>query len=130
MSIDYLSEAEAVHLVEVGGFAIRDVGLLFSVIARPQATVYGMEAYPDLWAKAAALLESLARHHALVDGNKRIALVLTDVFLGLNGWDLQDSPEHVAYILAVCTGQMPLEQSAEHLQRHCVRDPRTETDVT
>jgi death-on-curing protein len=58
VSIDYLTEAEALHLVEVGGFAIRDVGLLLSAIARPQTTVYGMEAYQDLWTKAAALLES------------------------------------------------------------------------
>ena len=100
--------------MQVEGFVIRDLGLLASAIARPQTTVYGAEAYHDLWTKAAALLESLARNHALADGNKRLTLVLTDVFLGLNGWDLRDSPEHVDYVLAVCTGQMDLEESADH----------------
>ena len=68
MSIDYLTDAEALHLNEVQGFVIRDVGLLLSAVARPQTTVYGVEAYPDLWTKAPALMESLARNHALVDG--------------------------------------------------------------
>lgn len=129
MSIDYLTEAEALHLVQVEGFVIRDLGLLASAIARPQTTVYGAEAYHDLWTKAAALLESLARNHALADGNKRLALVLTDVFLGLNGWDLRDSPEHVDYVLAVCTGQMDLEESADHLQRHSGRADGEEAGV-
>lgn len=53
--------------------AVADYGLLDSAIARPRATVFGLDAYPDLFAKAAALLESLACNHALVDGNKRTA---------------------------------------------------------
>jgi prophage maintenance system killer protein len=64
-----------------------------------------------------------------VDGNKRIALVLTDVFLALNGWDLQDSPEHVEYVLKVCTGQLGLADSADHLNRHSVRADGAEDDV-
>lgn len=52
-------------VLEVGDF-----GLLDAAVARPQATVYGVDAYPDLYTKAAALLQSLARNHALVDGNK------------------------------------------------------------
>jgi prophage maintenance system killer protein len=64
-----------------------------------------------------------------VDGNKRIALVLTDVFLALNGWDLQDSPEHVEYVLKVCTGHLGLADSADHLNRHSVRADGAEDDV-
>jgi death-on-curing protein len=51
---------------------IRDVGLLGSAAARPRTTVFGADAYPDLWTKAAALLDSIVNNHALVDGNKRL----------------------------------------------------------
>lgn len=68
-----------------GDPSIRDAGLLGSALARPQATVLGADAYPTLHDKAAALLHSLARNHALVDGNKRLALGATIAFYGLNG---------------------------------------------
>jgi death on curing protein len=64
---------------------IRDHGLLEPSLARPQASVFGRDAYGTLDDKAAALLHSLARNHALVDGNKRLALAATIVFYGLNG---------------------------------------------
>lgn len=56
---------------------VRDVGLLESDLARPQASAFGEDAHPELHVKAAALLESLARNHALIDGNKRLAWVAT-----------------------------------------------------
>lgn len=51
---------------------IRDLGLLASAIGRPAATAFGIDAYPDLWTKAAALMQSLVVNHALIDGNKRL----------------------------------------------------------
>ena len=68
-----------------GDVVIRDVGLLEAALARPRATAFGSDAYPTLTDKAAALLHSLAKNHALVDGNKRLALAGTIAFLGLNG---------------------------------------------
>ena len=64
---------------------IRDLGLLGSAVARPQATAFAADAYPDLWTKAAALLDSIVNNHALVDGNKRLGWLATAVFLELNG---------------------------------------------
>jgi len=64
---------------------IRDIGLLGSAAARPQTTAFGEDAYPDLLAKAAALLQSLVNNHALVDGNKRLGWLAAAVFLELNG---------------------------------------------
>ena len=52
---------------------------------RPKATAFAKDAYPDLDAKAAALLHSIARNHALIDGNKRLALGALIAFYGLNG---------------------------------------------
>ena len=64
---------------------LRDAGLLGSAAARPQATVLGEDAYPTIWDKAAALLHSVLKNHALVDGNKRLGWLATAVFLELNG---------------------------------------------
>ena len=67
---------------------VSDYGLLDAAIARPKATVFGLDAYPDDFTKAAALLQSLARNHALVDGNKRTAWAAAWTFLHINGTEL------------------------------------------
>lgn len=64
---------------------VRDMGLLGSAAARPGTSAFGEDAYPDLWSKAAALLQSLVGNHALVDGNKRLGWLATATFLELNG---------------------------------------------
>lgn len=64
---------------------VRDIGLLGSAVARPQTTVFGRDAYPDVVTKACALLQSIVNNHALVDGNKRLGWLATAVFLELNG---------------------------------------------
>ena len=64
---------------------IRDIGLLGSAVARPQTAVFGQDAYPDIWSKAAALLQSIVNNHALIDGNKRLGWLATAVFLEING---------------------------------------------
>ena len=84
----YLTLPELLHVAErtLGpDYAVRDHGLLEAALARPQATAFGKDAYPDLEAKAAALLHSIARNHALIDGNKRLALTAVIAFCGLNG---------------------------------------------
>ncbi len=92
--IQFLSvdEAIAIHerLIERfrGTSGIRDKGLLESALFRPQ-TGY----YDDIAELAAALFESLILNHAFVDGNKRVAFFVTDVFLRLNGWKLSVETE-------------------------------------
>jgi death on curing protein len=73
----YLTLPESLHVAErtlAGEPLVRDIGLLESALARPRASGFGADADPDLNAKAAALLHSLARNHALAGGNKRLAL--------------------------------------------------------
>lgn len=84
---------------------IRDVGLLESALARPRASAFGEDAYAGIHEKAAALLHSVARNHALVDGNKRLALASLIAFYGVNGLRLTWSNDE-AYdaIIAVATG--------------------------
>ncbi|WP_239336282.1 MULTISPECIES: type II toxin-antitoxin system death-on-curing family toxin [unclassified Frankia] len=84
----YLTLRELLYIAEraIGSEpVVRDHGLLESALARPRATVFGRDAYPSLDGKAAALLHSLARNHALVDGNKRLALAGLIAFYGVNG---------------------------------------------
>jgi death-on-curing protein len=83
-----LDEAIAIHerLIEKfgGSSGIRDKGLLESALFRPQTGHYA-----DLTEMAAALFESLISNHAFVDGNKRAAFFISDVFLRMNGWKLE-----------------------------------------
>jgi death on curing protein len=86
---------------------IRDVGLLQSALARPQASMLGEDAYPSIHAKTAALLHSLARNHGLVDGNKRLALAAVLVFYGLNGLRLAlTNDEAYDLVMAVASGAL------------------------
>jgi death-on-curing protein len=86
---------------------VRDIGLLESALARPQASAFGSDAYPDLDAKAAALLQSLARKRGLVDGNKRLALAATIAFYGVNGRRLAlSNDEAYDLVVAVAAGTL------------------------
>jgi death on curing protein len=86
---------------------VRDYGLLGSALARPQATVFGSDAYAGLDAKAAALLHSLARNHALIDGNERLALAATIAFYGVDGRRLTlTNHEAYALVMAVAEGKL------------------------
>lgn len=97
---------------------VRDIGLLESALARPRSTAFGEDAYPSLHAKAAALLHSLARNHALVDGNKRLALAGTIAFYGLNGYRLNlSNDEAYDLVIAVAAGELDdVDSIAERLE--------------
>ena len=87
---------------------VGDYGLLESALARPRASVFGQDAYPDLHLKAAALLHSLARNHALVDGNKRLAWTACRTFLAINAqWIAAPEDERFDFVIGVATGAMP-----------------------
>lgn len=115
----YLTLPELLNLAKrLGADEVRDYGLFDSALARPQASVFGQDAYPDVWQKAAALMESLARNHALVDGNKRIAWYATWVFLHMNGHPLKagfDVDEAERFVLDVCQGALDMPRIAERV---------------
>jgi death-on-curing protein len=91
----------------LGTFDVRDAGLLESALARPRSTAFGEEIYGSVHGKAAALLHSLARNHALVDGNKRLALAAPIAFYGLNGVRLTlTNDEAYDLIMAVAAGDI------------------------
>ncbi|MDJ0461154.1 Fic family protein [Streptomyces sp. H27-C3] len=117
----YLTLPEVLNLAErLGVGEVRDYGLLDSALARPQASVFGQDAYPDVWQKAAALMESLARNHALVDGNKRVAWYATWVFLQMNGHKLRagfDVDAAERFVLNVRQGELDMPQIGRDLLR-------------
>lgn len=85
---DYLTAEDLLQVATnaIGGQPlVRDYGLLESASARPQTNLFGADAYPDLWTKAAALGHSLIRNHPLLDGNKRLGWVAMRTFQELNG---------------------------------------------
>lgn len=99
---------------------VRDPGLLESSLMRPTATVFGVDAYPTVWDKAAALLHSLVRTRALVDGNKRTGWAACWLLLGLNG--IHVSPEldvdaAEEFVLAIAADEMTWEDIAARLPK-------------
>ncbi len=116
--IDHLTIEDLVEVARrvVGGeVLVRDAGLLASAVARPQSSVFGQDAYPGIWEKAAALMESLGRKHALVDGNKRLAWTAAWLFLGINGHPLGEPLDEDAaeqFVIEVVTGELELSQIA------------------
>lgn len=101
-----------------GPMEVRDWGLLESALARPQATVFGANAYASVWDKAAAMLHSLVRNHALVDGNKRLGF--TSAVLMLHKNDVRVVfHEDAAYdlVIAIAEGRLDVPEISASLQR-------------
>ncbi len=97
---------------------LRDPGLLGSAAARPQTTVFGEDAYPDVWTKAAALVQSVVKNHPLVDGNKRLGWLATAVFLELNDKTVVQATNDDVYsfVVAVAAGKDTIEVVAKRLR--------------
>jgi len=120
---EYVEPEQALAAAESLGFHVRDEGLLFSALARPSASAFGKDAYEQLELKAAALMTSVARNHALFDGNKRFALYLTFAFFKLNGYRIvMSNDDAFDLVLAVATGSMELDDIATVFARHLVAD--------
>jgi death-on-curing protein len=111
----YLTLPELLHVAErvLGAdVKVHDHGLLEAALARPRAAAFGQDAYLTLDEKAAALLHSLARNHALVDGNKRLALAGLIAFYGVNGRRLTLTND-AAYDLLIVVASGALDAVAD-----------------
>lgn len=117
----YLDLEDALFVVERLGFHVRDAGLLASALARPATTLWGADAYPDLPTKAASLLESLARNHPLIDGNKRLAWTLTVLLCWINGYSHDfGADEAFDLVLGVAQGAIEIDEAATIIRPHLV----------
>ena len=101
-----------------GDVAVGDYGLRESALARPRASVFGEDAYPELHLKAAALLHSLARNYALVEGNKRLAWPACLTLAAINGqWISAPEDDRFELVIEVATGAQPdLNEIANRLR--------------
>ena len=92
---------------------VRDLGLLNAAALRPQTTLMGQDAHRSTAAKAAALLESLAKNHALIDGNKRLGWAACSVILSLNALEISETVSNddvYDLVVAVASSRVTLEQ--------------------
>ena len=106
------------------GVEVRDYGLLEAALARPQASPFGKDAYLGLDRKAAALLHSVARNHALADGNKRLALAALIACYGLNGRRLTlTNDEAYDLVMKVAAGDLDTVDDIAAILQHAT-EPR------
>lgn len=114
---EYLDVEDLLRLVRslrVG--PVRDLGLLDAASARHRSSAFGTDAYPTLEHKAAALLHSLVRNHALGDGNKRLAWLATVVFLDMNGRPVRlDEDDAFDLVMEIAIGTLEFEEIAARL---------------
>ena len=108
MRIEYLDLEDLLEIARAAvgpDVTVTDYGLLDSALSRPRASVLGADAYPDLHHKAAALLHSLARNDALLDGNKRLAWTACRTYLAINGeWVSAPEDDRFDFVISVATG--------------------------
>ncbi len=117
IEVEYLDLEDVVAMIRTLGVGpIRDVGLLDSAVSRPQSSAFGDDAYQTFDLKAAALLHSVTKNHALVDGNERIAWLCTVVFCDMSGFtpDLTDD-EAFQLVWDIAGSSLELAQIAERL---------------
>ena len=113
MPCEFLSLEDLLDIVSALKIGpVRDLGLLNAAALRPQTTLMGQDAYPSTTAKAAALLESLTKNHALIDGNKRLGWAACSVFLSLNALPIRDTVSNddvYELVIAVASSQITME---------------------
>ena len=114
LSVDDLLEIAAAILPAV---EIRDIGLLAAAAGRPRSSAFGAEAYPSFAEKTAALLHSIARNHALVDGNKRLGWSAARVFCLVNGRDIAlGIDEAEALVVGAAAGRLDVPALAQLIE--------------
>jgi death-on-curing protein len=117
--IEYLDFHDLLLICDeiIPGYQIRDKGLLLSALERPQTQLYGVELYPEFELKAAALMHSIARNHALIDGNKRLAWSAMRIFCLMNRRDVVLTVSQAEKLtVAIAAGKYEVDQIAPRLK--------------
>ncbi len=118
-----LGDALAIHLALIelygGSDGVRDLTLVESAIARPQASFGGYDAYPTLFDKAAVLMQGLIKNHGFVDGNKRTGTAIASIFLKLNNQKLHVTDDQLVELaISVAEDKLSLEEISTWLKKH------------
>ncbi len=122
LSLDDILESHQFQIESYGGSpGIREIGLLESAIAQPQASFGGQFLHADVYEMAAAYLYHLVMNHPFVDGNKRVGLEAALIFLEINNAPVKASDEDlVELVLKTTLGQVCKRDIAEFFRSHCV----------
>ncbi|WP_325062695.1 type II toxin-antitoxin system death-on-curing family toxin [Massilibacterium senegalense] len=101
---------------------VKDHHLLASALTRPKQTIMGKDAYPSIFLKGAALMQSLAQNHCFYNANKRTALLCTALFFRYNGYRLQfeNSEEEEDFVVGIVTHNYSLEEISSVLEEHVI----------
>lgn len=125
--MNYLTTAQVLFIhsrliAETGGASgIRDLALLESAVARPQATFAGEDLYPDICTKAATLMFGLVNNHPFLDGNKRVGIAAASLFLMRNGFRLAAGNDELEqFTLQVAHGDVTVQQITAWFVEHVV----------
>jgi death-on-curing protein len=107
---------------DAGGLiGIRDWNLPQSAVAQPRMSFEGEDLYPSVRRKAAALGFSLVMNHPMVDGNKRLAHASMELFLMLNGYEIDASvEEQESVMLALASGDLSREEFVNWLEMNVI----------
>jgi death-on-curing protein len=119
LTVEIVREIQAEAIAKFGGSeGVRELALLESAVAAPQASFGGRSPYRDIGEVAAAYLFYLCKNHPFVDGNKRTALGACVVFLRLNGIEPKsDGPEWEQLTLEVAAGAIDRDEATQRLRR-------------
>ena len=118
---NYLELEDALQQISVAGFYVKDLGLLDSALARPRTTLFGDDAYPTLELKAAAMVHSIIKNHAMVDGNKRTSWFMLSSFLYINGYFIEMTADQgMEFTLGIPTDKFTLDEAATMIRKHMV----------
>lgn len=119
LTVDIVREIHAEAIAAFGGLdGVRDIALLESAVAAPQATFGGRSPFKDLAEVAASYLFYLCRNHPFIDGNKRTALGACIVFLRLNGIEpKRDGPEWEDLTMAIAAGAIDRDEATQRLRK-------------
>ena len=121
LTLDDILESHLNQIDTYGGsHGIRDIGLLESAIAQPEACFGGQYLHADIFEMAAAYLYHLVMNHPFVDGNKRVGLEAALIFLEINNENLKASDQElVDLVLKTTAGQVGKLEIAEFFRSHC-----------
>ena len=116
MSVPLELDSFVESLTEIG-FVVRDAGLLASALERPHSTLFGEEVYREIETKAAALGHAIAKYHPMLDGNKRSAWIAMNVFLELNGFNIDATVDDAfVFMLDIANEQLDINGIAEWIR--------------
>lgn len=122
--VNYIVIEEALELHAVvlgltrGTLGVRDLSALLGSLERPRGAFGGKDMFPDVFSKAAALIESIARNHPFIDGNKRTSYVIGAALLKKNGYELlPKSGEIEVFMLWIVTKKPEIKEVASWIKK-------------